>query len=125
MNTKMLLAATAILELPTGVILLIAPSLAAELLLGTELSSPAAVAVGRVAGAALFSIGLNCLLEWKGDGRKAGLVIGLLAYNLLVAILLAAAAVIESLHGIALWPACVVHTGLALWCLWNSRRGTA
>jgi hypothetical protein len=64
----LLLIVTAALELATGIVLLVAPSLAAEVLLGVGLGSPAGVAVGRVAGATLLSIGVSC---WLGRGRWA------------------------------------------------------
>ena len=117
MNTKSLLIVTAVIELATGVALLIVPSRVAELLLGAGLGSPAAVMVGRVAGAALFAIGLSCWRERNRSGPGTGLVCGVLAYNIAVAILLGYAAIVENLHGIALWPAVVLHVALAIWCV--------
>ncbi len=119
MNIKLLLIVTAVIELATGVALLIAPSLTAELLLGAGLDSPESVMVGRVAGAALFSIGLSCWLQRDRErsGSRTGLVVGLLAYNVSVSLLLAFAAVVENMHGILLWPAIALHAVLSLWCV--------
>ena len=106
MNTKLPLIVTAVVELATGTALLITPSLTAELMLGAGLGSPASVRVGRVAGTALFSISLSCWLERNRDrsGPRTGLVVGLLAYNVSIPVLLADAAVVENVSGIAFWP---------------------
>ena len=113
-----LLVATAIIESATGVALLIAPSLVAQLLLGVPLPSAAALLVARIAGAALLAIGLSCWLE----GRRAatapvgGLVAGLLVYNGAVFALLVHAALAEGLRGVGTWPTCALHLLMALWC---------
>ena len=119
MNTKSLLIVTAVVELAAGAVLLVAPSLTAELLLGTGLGSPASVMVGRVAGAALVSIGLSCWLERDRacNGSRAGLVTGLLIYNISIPALLIHAAVVDHISGIAFWPGIVLHSVLAIWCV--------
>ncbi len=119
MNTKLLLIVTSVIELATGVALLITPSRTAELLLGAGLGTRESVMVGRLAGAAVFSIGLNCWLERDRDrsGPRTGLIAGLLAYNVSVPVLLAYAAVFESMSGIASWPAIGLHSVLAIWCV--------
>ena len=118
MQTKALLTTTAAIELPTGAALLLAPSLVAELLVGEALGSGASILVGRVAGAALLAIGVSCCAERETDrtGDHAGLPLGLLIYNGMVAILLAQAAQVGRMHGPLLWPAVVAHSLLALWC---------
>ena len=118
MSTKVLLAVTAVVELTAAAILLAVPSRLATLLLGAGLDSPAANVVARIAGAALLSIGLTCWLvrnSPEGDAH-GGRIAGLLAYNAAVAVLLVLAAVVEDLHGIALWPAVALHAGLSIWC---------
>ena len=119
MNTKLLLIVTAAVELATGTALLITPSLTTELLLGAGLGSSASVMVGRVAGAALFSIGLNCWLERDRDrsGPRTGLVVGLLAYNVSIPVLLTYAAINENMSGIAFWPGIGLHSVLSIWCV--------
>ena len=57
------LAFAALAEVATGLALVVAPWLVAQLLLGTELSG-GAVAVGRVAGIGLLSLGCAC---WPGN----------------------------------------------------------
>ena len=117
MNTKLLLIVTAVVELATGAALWIAPSLTAELMLGAGLGSPASVMVGRVAGAALVSIGLTCWLERDRSGSRTGLVAGLLAYNVSIPALLVDAAVVENISGIAFWPGIGLHSVLSIWCV--------
>ncbi len=119
MSTKPLLIVTALIEVGTGIALLVVPSITVELLLGVGLASPQALVVGRVAGAALLSIGVTCWLSSNGERRDAqrGLVAGLLIYNVAVPALLIHAVIASTMHGIALWPASVLHMGLAIWCL--------
>ena len=118
MNTKSLLIVVAVIELATGIALLIAPSVVAGLLLGATLDYPAAIVVGRVAGAALLAIGLICWLQ-REIGRGAaqtGLLVGLLVYNAAVPIVLAYTAQVDGTRAIGLWPAVVLHSLLAIWC---------
>ena len=123
MNTKLLLIVTAAVELATGAALLIAPSLTAGFMLGAGLDSSVAVMVGRVAGAALVSIGLTCWLErdCARNGPRTGLITGLLAYNISIPALLTYAAVVENVSGIAFWPGIGLHSALAIWCVASIR----
>jgi hypothetical protein len=116
--SKLLLIVTALVELGTGAALLIAPSRIVELLLGEGLQSPQSLVLGRVTGAALISIGIACWLARNSEpiGRQA-LLAGMLIYNLAVPALLIRAAMAGGLRGIALWPACALHLGLAIWCV--------
>ena len=125
---KLLLIAMALVEVGTGVALLIAPSRIVELLLGEGLSSPQALILARFTGAALTSIGVACWLTSKGEASgHRGLVGGMLIYNLAVPLLLIHAAIVLGLHGIVLWPASVLHVGFAIWCMiclpWREYRG--
>jgi hypothetical protein len=115
---KLLLLTMAVVELGTGIALLIAPSLVVELLLGEGLSSPQSLVLGRITGAALISIAVAC---WRASYSEPsvgrGLVGGMLIYNLAVPVLLARAAIVDGMRGIAIWPACVLHLGLGIWCV--------
>jgi urea transporter len=118
MKTKALLVVTAVVEGTVGVILLVAPSSVVAVLLGARLESAEAEVVARIAGAALFSIGLTCWLVRNSPegGAHTARIAGLLAYNAAVAALLVFAAVGQHLHGIALWPAVAAHLALSIWC---------
>jgi hypothetical protein len=123
MNTKSLLMVTALLEVGTAIALLAAPSLTVELLLGTGLSSPQSLVLGRVTGATLIALGVTCWLARKGDrgAAQTGLVAGMLIYNLAVPMLLMHAAMASMMGGIALWPASILHIVLAIWCIASLR----
>jgi hypothetical protein len=118
-NAKSLLSVTGVLEAATGLALLVAPSFVVELLLGAVPGTAVGVTVGRVAGGALLALGVACwLARDDAAGRAAnGLVAAMLLYNVTVAAILALAWAIPGLFGIALWPAVLVHAGLAVWCV--------
>ena len=114
-----LLKLTAFIEAATGLALIVMPSIVVRLLLGSPLDTSAAGMLGRVAGAALLALGVACwLANDDTQGRAArGLVAAMLLYNVAVAALLAFASVGLALHGVALWPAVVLHAVMAVWCL--------
>jgi hypothetical protein len=119
-----LLIATAIIEIGVGIPLLVTPSLVAQLLLGTPLSSPAALLVARIAGAALLAIGVSCWLERRAPiVPVTGLVSGLLVYNAAVFALLLYATLADGLSGMGIWPACALHAAMAVWCVRVIRAG--
>src|SRR5208337_1085383 len=98
---KILLAATAAIELGAGLALMCFPSAAVALLLGSPLDAPAAVTLGRLAGVALFALGLACWLA-RGDApsRAArGLVAAMVVYNLGAVALFAFAGIGLGLRG--------------------------
>jgi hypothetical protein len=118
MRRKYLLIVTALIEVGTGLVLLVAPAVAFLLLLGITSPAPEAVVVGRVAGGALLAIGVACWLA-RNDGRRpaqVGVLSGVVIYDVAAAALLAHAGSSLSMAGIALWPAVVLHGALAVWC---------
>ena len=126
MVVRTLLIATALAETGVGLTLLLSPTLVAGLLLGVSLDAPAALIVGRIAGAALLSLGAACWLA-RADGpsrARRGLVAAMLLYNC------AAGAVIANAGasvpgGVLMWPAVAVHAVLAIWCIACLRSGSA
>lgn len=124
-NTKSLLLVSAVIEMGAGLLLLSAPSPTAKLLLGAGLVAPESILVGRVAGAALLSIGLSCWVERSRDPSASaiGLVAGLLAYNAAVVVLFAYAALVGKMNGIGIWPAVGLHSALIIWCAARLRVG--
>ena len=123
---KRLLTLTAIIEVPIGLGLMAVPALIVRLLLGSPLDSSAAVMLGRVAGVALFALGLACWLARDDTQSHAarGLVVTMLFYNVAVAALLAYASLGLGLHGILLWPAVIIHTVMTAWCAACLRRSS-
>jgi hypothetical protein len=116
---KRLLIVTAGIELGAGVALLCFPSATVTLLLGSGLDTPAAVTLGRVAGAALFALGVACwLAQYDAQSRAArGLVSAMVLYNLGATIILGVAGIQLRPIGVALWPAVVLHGAMTIWCV--------
>ena len=116
---KRLLIVTAVIELGAGVALLCFPSATVALLLGSLLDTPAAMNLARVAGAALFALGVACWLARDNTQSRAarGLVSAMVLYNLGAVIILSAAGIRSQPVGIALWPAVVLHAVMTIWCV--------
>jgi hypothetical protein len=116
---KKLFAVSAAIEAGAGLALAVWPSAVAVLLLGSSLDTYAALTLGRVAGAALFTLGVHCWLgrNEEQSGAANGLVSGMLLYNTAVAAILAYAGIGLGLRSVGLWPAVVLHAGMAFWCI--------
>jgi hypothetical protein len=116
---KKLHAASAVIELGAGLALLAFPSVVVKLLLGSPLDTAATVALGRLAGAALFTLGMAC---WRArcaaqNRAASGLVVEMLFYNLAAVTVLASFGLGTTSVGIALWPAVGLHSLMAIWCV--------
>jgi hypothetical protein len=118
MKVRLFYVVTAVLEGGAGLCLLIVPTLAIEILLGVEHPAREAAFIARIAGAALFAVGVACTLQLEEEGsRRNGLLIAMLVYNSGAAILLAYAGWFLEMVGILLWPGAVLHSCLAIWNL--------
>jgi hypothetical protein len=119
MVARTLLTATALVETPIGLMLLVSPALVVAFLLGESPDAPAALVVGRVAGAALLSLGGACWLA-RDDGpsrARRGLVAAMLLYNCAAGAVLANAGAGGRPVGVLMWPAVVLHAVFAVWCI--------
>jgi hypothetical protein len=116
---KTLLTITAALEAGAGIALLIAPSAVVLLLLGSPLDSPAGLVIGRVLGAALFSLGAACWLARDDVSGPAGggLVAAMLLYNIAAVSLLGYTRIGLGMSGTGLGPAVILHSALLIWCV--------
>lgn len=114
---------TALIEAGLGLALLVSPALTVSILIGAPFDTPADSIVGRVAGAALFALGLACWLAQNDQHARAakGLIVSLLLYNVAAAIVLVYAGLGLRLVGTGLWPAAVFHVVMAIWCITNLR----
>jgi len=120
---KRFLTLTAIIEAATGLALIAVPAIVVRLLLGAEISG-ASIPLGRVAGAALLALGIACWLARDDTQSRTaiGLVVAMLIYNIPATAVLAFAGIGLGLHGVALWPAVVLHAAMAIWCIVCLRR---
>ena len=112
---------TAVMEVGAGLVLLVAPALVIRLLFGSS-EIQTGVAMGRLAGAALVSLGAACWwARHEGSAASRGLMGGLLIYNAAV-VALVLSATFGSL-GPPLWAVVFVHGVMAAWCVWSLRVG--
>jgi hypothetical protein len=110
MTTRTLVRLSSAIEAATGVALIAVPEFVARLLLGVGLSR-SGVAVARVGGFALLSLGLAC---WPtADSTTLSAVRALFAYNLLAAFYLGYLRASGEFVAFLLWPACALHAVLA------------
>jgi hypothetical protein len=119
-----LYATTAVVELGAGLALLCLPSSAVDILLGTPLEAPAALAVARVGGIALLTLGVACWLARDDIHSPAAraLVSAMVLYNLGVVFILGVAGFRPLPVRIVLWPAALVsHLAMATWCVMSLR----
>ena len=100
-----MLVVAAVIEVATGMALLVVPSLVGQLLLGAELTGIAAT-VARVTGLALIALGVAC---WPGTAQ-----IGMLTYSATVTLYLAYVGFTGDMSGILLWPAVILHLILTI-----------
>jgi hypothetical protein len=122
MTSRQFFVVSAVMEIGAGLVLLIAPALAIRLVLGFS-GIEAGVAIGRVAGAALLSLGAGCWWARHDGGSSASraLVSGMLIYNAVVAVLVLSAS-LGSL-GPLLLALALLHGAMALWSLLSLRIG--
>ncbi len=116
---RTLLKVTALLEGGIGFALTLAPSAVFLVLLGSPLESPGGPVIGRVLGASLISLAAACWFARDDPHGRTdkGLVAAVLLYNIAAASLLGYARIGLGLTGVGLWPAVILHSALAVWCV--------
>jgi hypothetical protein len=116
---KTLLLVKAAAEVLAGLALGLFPSIVVPLLFGSPLDVSSGVVIARMAGAALFTLGIACWLARKDSQSRAasGLLVALLVYDATVVAVLLYAHFGMGLYAIALWPAIVLHSGLGIWTI--------
>lgn len=104
-------------EIATGLTLLVYPPLPLELLLGVKQASPETAVIARFFGAGILAMGIICYLGKSVSDKTAqnALIWGTLVYNVLAAGLLVYTDLGLHLSGYALWPAALLHAVLAMW----------
>ena len=114
-----LLKIAAILEIVTGAALMICPLCATLLLLNSELVG-AGLAICRVAGFGLLSLGIAC---WPTAHTNTMAPLAILTYGLLITAYLVYLGVATLWVGWLLWPAVAVHAVLTALLAWRWTQG--
>jgi hypothetical protein len=109
---KYLVRAAAWLEIVAGIALIARPNLGCQLLFSTHLDSPG-VLFARFAGIALLALGAACIPN-RATAQARAAVVALFLYNAGASLLFVWVAAATTLHGILLWPAAILHAGIAV-----------
>jgi len=121
---RTILAFAAVVEVGTGLVLMIDPAIVAALLLGAEISGVGTL-LGRCFGIALLALGLACWPSRQRAESGSPAVRAMLTYNALIALYLTYLGTVEHIGGLLLWPGVVLHAVVALLLVWmwrNERR---
>ncbi len=113
MNLRNVLLVAAIVEVATGLALLLAPAVVAKLLLGVQIPAIGMV-LGRCFGIALLALGVACWPVVHVAGSRSAIVRGMLIYNALIALYLGYLATAGHAAGVLLWPAIALHAVVAV-----------
>jgi len=108
---KYLIRGAAWLEILAGVALIMGPRLGCLLLFAAPLEG-AGVPITRLAGVVLLALGTACLPR-PPTAQSRGAALGLFVYNAGATILFVWVGLAAALHGILLWPAVILHAGIA------------
>jgi hypothetical protein len=116
MDTRPLFNTSAVIEILTGAAFLGAPMFLLGLLLGDG-AGPTGIAVARVTGIGLLSLGVA---SWEPSGLGVRLTtrIGLCTYNIGVAVLLTMLGADGAMSGLILWPVMAMHAVIGAMMLW-------
>jgi Ca2+/Na+ antiporter len=115
-----ILAFAAVVEIGTGLVLMIDPAIVVAWLLGADVSGTG-ILLGRCFGIALLALGLAC---WPGQQRAESgspACRAMLTYNALIALYLPYLGTVGHLGGLLLWPAVALHAVVALLLVWVRR----
>jgi Ca2+/Na+ antiporter len=117
---KNLLYFASVVEIGTGLALLIDPAIVVTLLLGADVSG-VGIPLGRCFGIALLALGLAC---WPSGAPARGdspAFRAMLVYNVLMALFLIYLFTVGHLGGVLLWPGVALHAAVAVLLIWTWR----
>ena len=117
-----LLAFASVVEIGTGVAVIVVPNLVVSLLLGGEVSG-VGIQVARCFGVALLALGLACWPSRQHPGGGPSAARAMLVYNALIALFLVYLYAVAHVGGVLLWPAAVLHAAVAILLVWTWRDG--
>jgi len=110
---RVLLAFSALVEIGTGLALMIVPALVLAVLAGGQIAD-AWLALGRCFGIAILALGFGCWPRGRRTESGAPALWGLLIYNTLIALYLADLGGSGQWKGLLLWPGAALHGTVAL-----------
>ena len=119
---KKILSFASIVEIVTGLALMIDPRMVVALLVGPN-APVEEIPMGRFPGIAILVLGLAC---WPGRApreRGAPPFRAMLVYNGLIALFLVNLYKVGHLGGVLLWPGVVLHATVAPLLIWTWRNG--
>ena len=115
-----LLAVCAVVEISTGIALMVAPEMVAALLVRAQITELAAL-LGRCMGIALLALGLACWPQRQVARPGSAAFRAMFAYSTLIALFLGYVGAVAHLGGPLLWPAVGLHGAMALLLVWTRR----
>lgn len=115
---RLVLRVSATVELATGLLLVVAPAVVIEALIGPP--APSATVVGRVLGGALLALGVAGIASSAHLDR--GVSIAYVLYDFATATILVSADLGGAAGGALLWPVVTVHAALGTALLVTSMR---
>jgi len=117
---RRLLAFCAVVEIGTGIALMIAPEMVAALLVRAQITELATL-LGRCMGIALIALGLACWPQRQVEQPGSAAFRAMFTYSTLIALFLGYVGAVAHLGGPLLWPAVGLHGGAALLLVWTRR----
>jgi Ca2+/Na+ antiporter len=117
---RRVLGFAAVVELGTGLVLVVDPAIVVTLLLGAEVSGTGTL-LGRCFGIALLALGLACWPSRQRAGSGSPAFRAMSTYNALIALYLAYLGTVGRVGGLLLWPAVALHAVVALLLVWTWR----
>lgn len=117
---RKLLAFAAVVEIATGLVVIIDPAIVVALLFGTDIAGPG-IAIGRCFGISLLALGLACWPARQHVESRTKALPAMLLYNALIALYLAWLGTLGNMRGALLWSGVALHALVALLLLWSAR----
>jgi hypothetical protein len=117
-----ILAVAAVVEIGTGIVLMLDPAIVLALLLGASGSGEES-SLGRFLGIALLALGLACWPSRQRAESGSPAFRGMLIYNVLIALYLAYLGAVGRQRGLLLWPGVALHAAMALLLVGTALQG--
>jgi hypothetical protein len=117
---RRLLAFCAVVEIGTGIALMIAPEMVAAMLVRGQINELATL-LGRCMGIALLALGLACWPQRQAALPGSAAFRAMFTYSTLIALCLGYVGAVAQLGGPLLWPAVGLHGAMALLLVWTRR----